>query len=130
MNLGPGGLFLGAIGLFGMFQWRGSQNLSRGCSRGTHRSPKTKKNRTKNPFCQKNPRAHKNKIGTPGDSPPQKKNPNTLCKTGNFMGMEGFPAERTQPLHAPIKLAQPFLAPELRAKNIYGHEAFSDFGVP
>ena len=36
---------------------------------------------------QKNPRAHKNKIGTP---PPQKKNP----KKGNFTDMV-FPAERT-----------------------------------
>ena len=38
---------------------------------------------------QKNPRAHKNKIGTP---PPKK--PKIPPKTRNFMDMEGFPAER------------------------------------
>ena len=33
------------------------------------------------------------------------------------MGMEGFSAERTQTFQAPIKLAQPLPAPELRAKK-------------
>ena len=36
-------------------------------------------------------------------------------KTRNFMDM-GFPAERTQFFQAPIKLAQPFPAPEMRTK--------------
>ena len=67
-----------------------------------------------------NPRAHKNKIGT---SPPQPKIPSPL-KTRNFMDI-GFPAERTQNFRAPIKLAQAFPAPELRAR-IYGHEDFSE----
>ena len=40
------------------------------------------------------------------------------------MGMEGFPAERTQVFQAPIQLVQPFPAPELR--TFCGHEAFSD----
>ena len=57
----------------------------------------------------KNPRAHKNKIGTP---PPPPKPP---FKTRNFMDM-GFPAERTHFFQASIKLAQPFPAPELRTR--------------
>ena len=60
---------------------------------------------------QKNPRAHKNKIGTP----PPKKNPTPPPKTRNFMDMV-FPAERTHFLQASIKLAQPFPAPELRTQ--------------
>ena len=67
---------------------------------------------------QRNPRAHKNKIGT---SPPPPKPPS---KTRNFTDM-GFPAERTHFFQASIKLAQPFPAPELRTR-IYGHEDFSD----
>ena len=59
---------------------------------------------------QKNPRAHKNKIGTP--PPPPKKTP---PKRGNFMD-KGFPAERTHFFQASIKLAQPFPAPELRTR--------------
>ena len=57
---------------------------------------------------QKNPRAHKNKIGTP---PP----PNTPPKKGEFYG-HGFPAERTHFFQVSIKLAHPFPAPELRTR--------------
>ena len=73
---------------------------------------------------QKNPRAHKSKIGTP----PLKKTqiPPPPPKTRHFMGEGGFPAERMQFFQAPIKLAQPFLAPELRVKRIRGHEAFPE----
>ena len=39
------------------------------------------------------------------------------------IGMEGFPCRKSQKSQAPIKLAQPFLAPELRAKTFYGHSA-------
>ena len=62
---------------------------------------------------QKNPRAHKNKTGTP---PPNPKYP-PPPKTRNFMDMKVFfSAERTQKFQAPIKLAQPFPAPELRTR--------------
>ena len=44
------------------------------------------------------------------------------------MGMEVFPAERTKKCQAPIKLARPFPAPELRAEN-YGHEDCSETSV-
>ena len=60
---------------------------------------------------QKNPRAHKNKIGTP----PPKKTQNTPPKTRNFMDT-GFPAERTHLFQVSIKFAQPFPAPELRTR--------------
>ena len=59
---------------------------------------------------QKNPRAHKNKIGTPPPPPPK-----PPPKTRNFMDM-GFPAERTHFFQVSIKLAQPFPAPELRTR--------------
>ena len=58
-------------------------------------------------FIQKNPRAHK-KIGTP----PPKKNP---PKRMNFMDM-GFFLQKERIFQAPIKLAQPFPAPELRTR--------------
>ena len=79
---------------------------------------------------QKNPRAHKNKIGT---SPP-KKNPNTPPpKTRNFMDM-AFPAERTHFFQASIKLAQPFPAPELQANKFTdtrnSHEKCSEIFEP
>ena len=64
---------------------------------------------------QKNPRAHKNTIGTFPHPKPKILRP---LKTRNFMGMGGFPAERTQFFQAPIRLAQPFPAPESRA-NIF-----------
>ena len=67
-------------------------------------------------FCagtlvQKNPRAHKNKIGTP--PPPQ--NPPPPLKE-EFYG-HGFSCRKNAFFQAPIKLAQPFPAPELRTKN-------------
>ena len=61
-------------------------------------------------LCQKNPRAHKNKIGTP---PPPPQNPPP--KKGNFADMV-FPAERTHFFQVSIKLAHPFPAPELRTR--------------
>ena len=61
---------------------------------------------------QKNPRVHKNKIGTSPPPPNPKYSP---PKTRNFMDI-GFPAERTHFFQAPIKLAQPFPAPELRTR--------------
>ena len=71
-------------------------------------------------FVQKNPRTHKNQIGT---SPPPKTQNSPPPKTRNFMDM-GFPAERTQFFHVPIKLAQPFPAPELRTKILWTLKGF------
>ena len=62
--------------------------------------------------AQTNPRAHKNKIGTP---PPKKTQNSPPPKTRNFMDM-ALPAERTHFLQASIKLAQPSPAPELQTK--------------
>ena len=64
-------------------------------------------------FCrlsigQKNPRAHKNKIGT---SPPPQKTP----KNAEFYG-HGFSCRKNAFFQASIKLAQPFPAPELRTR--------------
>ena len=61
---------------------------------------------------QKNPRAHKNKIGTPL---PPKKPKDPPLKRG-MLWIWDFPAERTHFCQAPIKLARPFPAPELRTK--------------
>ena len=69
---------------------------------------------SKLPFSQKNPRAHKNKIGT---FPPPPKPKNTPPLKRGIYG-HGFPAERTHFFQASIKLAQPFPAPELRT-NIF-----------
>ena len=63
-------------------------------------------------FYQKNPRAHKNKIGTP--PPPKPKIP-PPSKTRNFMDM-GFSCRTDAFFQASIKLAHPFPAPELRKK--------------
>ena len=65
---------------------------------------------------QKNPRAHKNKIGTP--PPPKKKKPNTPPpQTEEFYGHGFFFCRKNAFFQAPIKLAQPFPAPELRTNN-------------
>ena len=48
-----------------------------------------------NPKTRKNPRAHKNKIGT-STPPPFLKKQNPPSKERNFVGMGGFPAERTK----------------------------------
>ena len=68
--------------------------------------------RTKYRF-RKNPHAHKNKIATSTPPPPSKETttPPPTPKE-EFCGHGGFPAERTQKCQAPIKLAQPFPAPE------------------
>ena len=72
---------------------------------------------------QKNPRAHKNKIGT--SPPPQ--NP-TPPKTRNFMDM-GFPAERTQSFfffsRRPWNWRSHF-RPQNCGHEFYGHKAFSE----
>ena len=66
-------------------------------------------------MSQKNPRNHKNKIGTP--SPPKPKlPPPPPPKSRNFMIM-GFPCRENALFQAPIKLAQPFPAAELRTKK-------------
>ena len=67
---------------------------------------------------QKNPRAHKNKIGTSPPPPPNPKYP-PPPKTRNFMDMV-FPAEWTHFFQASIKLAHPFPAPELRTIIFFG----------
>ena len=54
--------------------------------------------------------------------PPQKKPKYPPAKTN---GHGGFSVERKQKFQAPIKLAHPFPAPDLRTK-FYGHEDFSD----
>ena len=59
-------------------------------------------------FGQKNPRAHKNKVGTP---PPK----NPPLKRG-ISWTWWFPAERKQKFRVPIKLAHPFPAPESRTR--------------
>ena len=66
-------------------------------------------------FSRKKPHAHKNRIGT--STPPFQKKKNTTppLKRG-ILWAKGFPAERTKKCQAPIKLAQPFPAPELRAE--------------
>ena len=66
------------------------------------------------PENQKNPRAHKNKIGT-SPPPPQNQNP-PPPKTRNFMDMDVFPAERRHFFQVSIRLAQPFPVPELRTR--------------
>ena len=61
---------------------------------------------------QKNPRAHKNKIGTP--PPPNPKIPPPLKR--GILWTWVFPAERAHFFQVSIKLAQPFPAPELRTR--------------
>ena len=76
-------------------------------------------NRTSKEVCectwksQKNPRAHKNKIGT---SPPPPQTQNPPLKRGILWKKCVFPAERAHFFQASIKLAQPFPAPELRTR--------------
>ena len=72
---------------------------------------------------QKNPRAHKNKIGTP---PPPK---NPKCpKTRNFMDM-GFSCRKSAFFQASIKLTHPFPAQNCGQK-FCGHEDFSEYLPP
>ena len=61
--------------------------------------------------CQKNPRAHKNKIGTP--PPPKPKIPPP--KKEEFYG-HGFSCRKSAFCQASIKLTHPFSGPELRTK--------------
>ena len=62
---------------------------------------------------QKNPRAHKNKIGTP---PPPKDPKYPPPKTRNFMEKMGFSCRKNAFFQASIKLTHPFPAPELRTR--------------
>ena len=61
---------------------------------------------------QNDPRAHKNKIGTP---PPPKTQNTPPPKTRNFMDM-GLSCRKNAFFQASIKLTHPFPAPELRTK--------------
>ena len=66
---------------------------------------------------QKNPHAHKNKIGT--STPPFQKIHDPPLKRG-ISWTRGFSSrkKKTKKCQAPIKLAQPFSAPELRAEKL------------
>ena len=74
---------------------------------------------------QKNPRAHKNKIGT--SPPPPPKNPNTPPppKARNFMGM-GLSC-RKNAFSGAHKIGAASSGPRAAGKTIYGHEDFSDW---
>ena len=64
--------------------------------------------------AQKNPRAHKNKIGT---SPPQEKKPNTP-QSVEFMGMEvfwGLSSRKNQKMPGAHKIGAAISGPELWA---------------
>ena len=67
------------------------------------------------PFNQKNPRANKNIIGTPPPPPPKTQNTPPL-KQGILRTWVFLQKERI--FQASIKLAQPFLAPELRTRSL------------
>ena len=61
--------------------------------------------------------------------PPPPENPQIPPPPQNeeFYGHEGFPAERMQFFQAPIKLARPFPAPELRENIFTDMRIFSEF---
>ena len=63
---------------------------------------------------QKNPHAHKNKIGA---STPASKNPRPLPLKQGTIWTWGFPAEEPKKCQAPKKLVQPLPAPELRGEK-------------
>ena len=65
---------------------------------------------------EQNPRAHKNKIGT--STPPPFRKSQHPPKVQTFMGIGVFQQKEPQKCQAPIKLAQPFPAPELRAEKL------------
>ena len=67
-------------------------------------------------FFGKIPTPIKIKLALP---PPHPKKPRTPPSKEEFYGHGGFPTGRTQNCHAPIKLAQPFWAPELRAEILW-----------
>ena len=66
----------------------------------------------------KNPRAHRNKIGT--CTPPLSRNPNTPPLKRGILWAWGFSSRKNQKCQAPIKLAQPFPARELRVEKLWG----------
>ena len=65
---------------------------------------------------QKNPRAHKNKIGTSPPPPPNLKYPPPPHKTRNFMDM-GFPAERTHFFPGVHKIGAAISVPRIADTN-------------
>ena len=71
---------------------------------------------------QKNPRAHKNKIGTSTPSPSKKaQNPPS---EENVMGVGGFPAERTKHSQAPIKIGAAISGPRIAGGKIMDMRIF------
>ena len=92
-------------------------------------------------FLQKNPRAHKNKIGAPPPKYPSSPNtppppqlphhpqiPPPPRKPRNFMGMEVFFSCRKKPKIAGThKIGATTFSPRIAGETFYGHEAFSDF---
>ena len=72
---------------------------------------------------QKNPRAYKNKIGTP---PPPQTPKYPPPKTRNFMDM-GFSCRKNAFFQPSIKLTHPFPAPELRTKILRTLKGFSEW---
>ena len=75
-------------------------------------------------ILRKNPRAHKNKIGTP-PPPPQKPPP----KKEEFYGHGFFQQKERIFFKASIKLAQPFSGPRIGGHEFYGHKDFSDIRI-
>ena len=74
----------------------------------------------------KNPRTHKNRIGT-STSPPSRKPQHPPLKRG-ILWAWGFSGRKSQKCQALLKLAQP-LRPQKRGRKNYGHEDFSP-GLP
>ena len=72
---------------------------------------------------QKNPRAHKNKIGT--SPPPPKKNPNTPSKTRNFTGIR-FSCRMDAIFPGAHKIVAGISGPGIADKKLDGHEDFSE----
>ena len=70
---------------------------------------------------------HKNKIGTCPPPPPKKKPKYPPLKRG-ICGHGGFSCRKNAIFQRPIKLAQPFPAPELRAKNFADTRIFLNLG--
>ena len=74
---------------------------------------------------QKNPRAHKNKIGTSPPTPKNLKYP-PPPKTRNFMDM-GFFLQKERIFPGVHKIGAAISGPRTADKKFYGHEDFSEF---
>ena len=72
-------------------------------------------------FIQKNPRAHKHKIGTS----PQKNPKYPPVKRGIFMDMEVF-LQKEGKIPGAHKIGAPISSPRIADKTFFGHEDFSD----